>query len=188
MAKNILTKNKFKGSLETVFTDVVCYKNELEYEYSDNSYYNICTDIWGNFPSEFPKPIIGPVPLQISSYDNELRPFFNKSPNSNYLWPVLITPSGCAAVNEQIEDNSGISSLKYPLSPYADARGFKLGRTHIFIGSEKIIEKYPDIYYFKKYPQFWKKVWYICLDMALYGLDDRYVRVVCSKSFQQYYW
>lgn len=169
MAKKHINKNKFKGSLKTVFTDVPLYKTEIGYP---EPYYTICTDIWDNFPSKFPSSIIGPVPLQFSGYNNELLPYFNESTNSNVLWPIVITPSGCTSVNENIENNSDIPYLNYPLGPYADSNGFKLGRTYIFIGSKKVIEKYPDFYYFKKYPNFWKKVWYMRLDLSLYGLHE----------------
>lgn len=177
MAKKHINKNKFKGSLETIFTDITCYKTELDFS---DDYYTICKNIWKNYPDTFPSPIVGPVPFNISGYVGNNRPCFQQPPYTHCSqWPVLITPSGVAVVNNK---DSNLSPLNFPLGPYTDSSLFKIDRIHIFIGSEKLITKYSDINDIKKYPQYWKEVWCITLDLGLYGIPHNvYGKVVLSE-------
>jgi hypothetical protein len=180
MAKKHINKNKFKGSLKTVFTDVVCRSTVHGFDDSD-TYYPICKDNWSNFPDEFPSSIVGPVPFNVDGYDDNNRPYFSGSSTPCSQWPVLITPSGITTVNENIAGRD-LSPLNFPLGPYSDGY-FEIDRTHIFIGTKKLTEEYPDINDIKKYPQFWKEVWYIRLDLGMYGLHyNVYGKVILAEK------
>lgn len=186
MAEKHINKNKFKGSLETVFTDIVCSRTDLYFnDTSDSSYFPVCSEIWNNYPDEFPSPIFGPVPFNISGYVENNRPCFQQ-PLYNHCpqWPVLITPSGIVKVNEEIKD-SNLVPLNFPLGPHQGSNlGFSISRKHIFIGSEKLITKYSDINNIKKYPQYWKEVWVMSLDLDLYNLNPDRLQVFARKVFE----
>lgn len=185
MAKKHINKNKFKGSLETVFTDIVCSGTDLYFNDTDDpSYFSVCSEIWSDYPDEFPSPIFGPVPFNISGYVGNNRPCFQQPPYTHCpQWPVLITPSGITKVNEEIT-GSDLAPLNFPLGPYGGSSlGFQISRKHIFIGSEKLITKYSDINDIKKYPQYWKEVWVMSLDLDLYKLNLDRLPVFAKKVF-----